>query len=146
MPGPARATASRRATGGGTGDGCDSASPRWRAAQLPTGRVTWGAREMRMCRSELEIQPIMRNDPAGLLRLGPLWRIRQQHRVRVVPMDDHLLPHIDRTERLDRAARATEAHMPHPPPCLCAQAGGDHLIIAPQGTVKEHDVSSLQAG
>src|SRR6185312_14285399 len=49
-------------------------------------------------------------------------------------------------ERLHRAVAPGDAQMTHAAPGLAAEAGADHLVVAPQRAVEEHERRAAQPG
>src|SRR6185437_5584697 len=77
--------------------------------------------------SQGDVEPVLRDLPAGRLERGALGRAGAQHGVGVVDVDEELALDAEIGERRHRAVAPGDAQMPHAVPGLAAEAGLDHL-------------------
>src|SRR5262249_44737327 len=131
-PGPDRGRACRRASGGETDDDGDSALRRSPADGAPARLPTAGMR------SKPHLHPVIADLPAGFLGETTFPRTLEQHRVRVVDMNEDPAAYPEVAKRRDRAVLAAHADMAHAPAGLIPHAEPDHLVILPQCPIEEH--------
>ena len=96
-------------------------------------------------RSELDFEPVVADLDSGAQHRVTLGRVLEQHRVRVVDVDEDHPRAREPAEDLQRPTRAGERHVTHLAGGAVGDAEARKLVVAPERAVDEHDVTRGEA-